>query len=209
MKKKQVTGYIFLLLFSGVAQAGDWIIGASVGMAWGEADSASLNQQLVGRGINATVSGIDSSRVTTQFFVGYEYLPRWGVELGYVDLGDVEADINGTLSGINNYFTSGQDIYPQTATGWQISSIYRYPVSGMFQWSGRIGLYSWDTDYTLQSPVNSQNVSEDGMDAIYGLGLEIGQWIKRGGIVGQVNWDRYSINGESIDVLSFGASYRF
>jgi len=209
MIKTQVMSFTFFYLFSVLAQANQWIVGGSLGVAWGEADSSSLNKQLTDRGINATVSSIDSNRIASQVFVGYEYLPRWGVEVGYVDLGDIEAAINGTLSGINNYFTTGQDIYPQSATGWQVSSIYRYPVGGKLQWSGRLGIYSWTTDYTLQALNNSQKVSDDGMDVIYGLGLEIGEWIKSGGIIGQVNWDRYSINGESIDVLGFGVSYRF
>lgn len=209
MKIIQVTGLMFLLLFSRSLIAADWKVGGSFGVAWGEADSATLNSELVDRGINATVGGIDNTRMATQFFVGYEYMPHWGVELGYVDLGDVEADINGTLSGINDYFTIGQDIYPQTATGWQVSSIYRYPVSGKFQWTGRIGVYNWTTDYTLNTTTASQNVSEDGTDIIFGIGIEIGRWIKHGGIVGQLNWDRYSVNDETIDILAFGVSYRF
>lgn len=209
MKIIQGTGLMFLLLFSSTSLAADWMVGGSLGIAWGDADSASLNSELVERGINATVSDIDNSRMTTQLFLGYEYMPRWGVELGYVDLGDVEAAINGTLTGISDYFTFGQDIYPQTATGWQLSSIYRYPVSGQYQWTGRVGVYNWTTDYTLNTPTNSQNVSEDGIDIIFGIGMEIGRWIKHGGIVGQINWDRYSVNDESIDVLGFGVSYRF
>jgi len=209
MKNRQIVSLAILLLINGSALSGQWMIGGSLGQAWGSADSGELNNELVGRGINATISGIDNNRIMTQVFAGYEYLPRWGIELGYVDLGDVSASINGTISGINDYFATGQDIYPQTATGVQLSSVYRYPVSGSLQLTGRVGVFNWTTDYTLETNTVSQDVSEDGTDIIYGIGVESGSWIRHGGIVSQLNWERYKINGETIDVLSVGVSYRF
>jgi len=205
----QSTGLIILLLLSSSLQAANWMVGGSIGLAQGEADSVSLSNELINRGINASIGDIDDSRTMSQLFIGYEYIPRWGIELGYVDLGDVEASINGTLTGINDYFTIGQDLYPQTATGWQLSSIYRYPVSGKFQWTGRLGAFNWTTDYILKTATNSQEVNQDGTDIIFGIGIELGSWIKRGGFVSQFNWDRYRVNDESIDVLGFGVSYRF
>jgi len=209
MKNIQIISLATLLIINSATLAGQWMVGGSLGLALGSADSDELNNELVSRGINATISGVDNSRLMTQIFAGYEYAPRWGVEIGYVDLGDVSASINGTITGINDYFAIGQDIYPQTATGWQLSSIYRYPVSGSLQLTGRVGVYNWTTDYTLETNTVSQDVSEDGTDIIYGVGLESASWIKQGGIVSQLNWDRYSINGETIDVLAVGVSYRF
>jgi len=209
MKNIQMTGFIILLLINSSALAGQWMVGGSLGMAWGNASGGELNDQLLSRGINATINNIDSNRIMAQIFAGYEYLPRWGVELGYVDLGDVSASINGTITGVNDYFARGQDIYPQTATGWQLSSVYRYPVSGSLQLTGRVGVFNWTTDYTLESNTVSQDVNEDGTDISFGMGLESASWIKQGGIVRQLNWERYSINGENIDVLTIGVSYRF
>ena len=209
MKRISIVAFIALLFISGSSLAGQWMIGGSLGIAWGSADSGELNNELVGRSINATISDIDNNRFMTQIFAGYEYMSRWGIELGYVDLGDVSASINGTITGINDYFATGQDIYPQTATGLQLSSVYRYPVSGSLQLTGRVGVFNWTTDYILETNTVSQNVSEDGTDIIYGIGVESGSWIKQGGIVSQLNWERYSINGETIDVLAIGVSYRF
>jgi len=209
MKNIQIVSLATLLFINGSTVAGQWMVGGSLGVALGSADSGELNNELVVRSINATISGVDNSRIMTQVFAGYEYTSRWGVELGYVDLGDVSASTNGTSTGIDDYFAIGQDIYPQTATGWQLSSIYRYPVSGSLQLTGRVGVFNWTTDYTLETSTDSQDVSEDGTDIVYGIGVESGSWIKQGGIVSQLNWDRYSINGEIIDVLAVGISYRF
>jgi len=209
MKNIQIVSLATLLFINGSTLAGQWMVGGSLGMALGSVDSGELNNELVVRSINATISGVDNSRIMTQIFAGYEYTSRWGVELGYVDLGDVSASINGTSTGIDDYFSIGQDIYPQTATGWQLSSIYRYPVSGSLQLTGRVGVFNWTTDYTLETNTDSQDVSDDGTDIVYGVGVESASWIKQGGIVSQLNWDRYSINGEIIDVLAVGVSYRF
>jgi len=209
MKNIQIVSLATLLFINGSTLAGQWMVGGSLGMALGSVDSGELNNELVVRSINATISGVDNSRIMTQIFAGYEYTSRWGVELGYVDLGDVSASINGTSTGIDDYFSIGQDIYPQTATGWQLSSIYRYPVSGSLQLTGRVGVFNWTTDYTLETNTDSQDVSDDGTDIVYGVGVESASWIKQGGIVSQLNWDRYSINGETIDVLAVGVSYRF
>jgi len=209
MKKIQTTCFIILLLISGSALAGTWMIGGSLGMAWGDADAASLNSELNNRNINAAISKVESSRSVVELFAGYEFLPRWGVELAYVDLGDVKATINGTIAGVNDYFASGRDVYPQTATGWQLSGVYRYPLTGMLQLTARMGVYSWTSDYTLLAGTSSQDVSQEGTDISYGVGFETGRWIQQGGIVGQFYWERYSINSEAIDVLSLGVSYRF
>ncbi|MDH5570280.1 MAG: porin family protein [Gammaproteobacteria bacterium] len=209
MKKIQTTSLIILLLISGSARTGQWLVGGSLGMAFGNTRSSELNNQLTARGINGVVSGVDDIRKMMQIFAGYEYMPRWRIELAYVDLGDVEASFNGTINGINDYFTSGQDIYPQTATGWQLSSVYRHSVSGRLQLTGRLGIYNWTTDYTLQAATRLQGVSESGTDLSYGIGLETGRWIMAGGIVGQVNLEHYSINDEAINVLAVGVSYRF
>jgi len=209
MKRIQIVCLITLMFINGSTLAGQWMVGGGLGIAWGGEDSAELNNDLLDRGINATISDVDSNRIMMQIFAGYEYLPRWGVELGYVDLGDVSATINGTITGVNDYFEIGQDIYPQTATGWQLSSVYRYAVSGSLQLTGRVGVFSWTTDYTLETNTVAQDVNEKGTDIIYGVGLESGRWIKQGGIISQLNWERYSINGEAINVLVFGVSYRF
>jgi len=208
MKITQIASLV-LLLISNSLLAGQWMVGGNLGIAWGGAGGGDLNKELVNRGINASISDIDNNRAMAQIFVGYEYRSRWGVELAYVDLGDVSASINGTITGINDYFANGQDIYPQTATGFQLSSVYRYPVSGQLQLTARVGAFSWTTDYTLQTNTASQDISEDGIDISYGIGLETGRWIRQGGIVGQVNWERYRVNGETIDALVFGVSYRF
>jgi len=209
MNKIQLTSLIILLSIYVPSQAGRWNIGASVGRAWGDAESSELNSRLSNAGISASINSIDNERTMTEIFAGYEFTPRWGAELSYVDLGEVAASINGTITGINDYFDSGRDIYPQTATGWRLSGVYRYPLGGKTQLSAEAGAFNWTTDYTLQAGTRTREVDEDGIDISYGVGVEFGQWILEGGVVGQVNWKRYTVNDETIDVLAFGVSYRF
>lgn len=198
-----------LVLLSGSAQAGRWLAGGSFGIAIGETDMDALNEELLSRNINAVATSADVKRTAQQLYVGYDFLPNWGVELGYVDLGDVEASINGTIQGLTDFLDVAEDIYPQTAEGWRLSGVYRYPVSGKLQLNGKAGIYQWATDYTLDFGTIPRDISEDGTGFSIGLGLEAGQWIMRSGFVGLVNWDLYQVDGESINVIALGVAYRF
>jgi len=198
-----------LVLLSGSAQAGRWLVGGNFGIVTGEQDTGALNGDLLSRNISATVTSSDVERTSQQLYVGYDFMPNWGVEFGYVDLGDVEVSINGTIQGISDFIDQAEDIYPQTAEGWQLSGVYRYPISGKLQFMGKAGIYQWTTDYTLDFGTIPRNVSEDGTDFSIGFGLEAGRWITQSGLVGLVNWDLYQVDGESINVIALGVAYRF
>lgn len=170
---------------------------------------AALNNDLLSRNISAQASSNDVKRMAQQLFVGYDFMPNWGVELGYVDLGDVEVSISGTIQGLNDFRDQAEDIYPQTAKGWQLSGVYHHPISGKFQFISKAGIYQWTSDYTLDVGTTPRNVSEDGTDFSIGFGFEAGRWIAQSGFVGRVNWDLYQVDGESVNVIALGVSYRF
>jgi hypothetical protein len=209
MKKILTTSLMILLLISGPALASKWMVGGSIGAAVGKTDENEMNQELIDKLINARIGGVDNERLTGRLFVGYEFTPRWGVELGYVDLGETSAYVEGTSTGINNYFADGQYVYPQTAKGLDLSGIYRYPVNGMFQLTAQAGVYAWNSEYTVDTNFGSRDVSNTGFDLTYGLGVEVGRWIRRGGFVGQFNWNQYQVNSQYIQTWTAGVSYRF
>ena len=185
------------------------MVGGNLGIATGEADTNTLNNNLLSRGINAQASSSDVKRRAQQLYIGYDFIPSWGVELAYVDLGDVEVSINGTVLGVDTFLDQAENIYPQTAKGWQLSGVYRYPFSGKLQLMGKAGIYQWTSDYTLELGTIPREVSEDGVDFSIGFGMEAGQWIMQSGFVGHINWQFYQIDGELIDFVALGVSYRF
>ena len=200
---------VILLLLSEQALAGRWLIGASVGIASGEKDTDTLNADLMSRNINAQASSSDVQRMTQQFYIGYDFTSNWGMEFGYVDLGEVEVSVSGTVIGVAAFLDQAEDVYPQTAEGWKLSGVYRYPVSGEFQLMAKAGAYQWTSDYILQIGAVSRDVSEEGTGFSLGFGLEAGKWIMQSGFVGLLSWDLYRVDRESVNVLAIGVSYRF
>lgn len=202
--KRIITLTVALLLPIGTAFAGDWSVGGSLGKAQGDTGTSELNNQLAALGLNATASSTEDSRTAWQLYLGYNYTPNWGVEFGYVDLGKVKTSFSGTATDIDTFLISASDIHPQTAQGWQMSGVYRYPLQESLNLKARLGGFAWGSDYTLSTPTVSRNVSSYGNSVVAGVGVEYEVW---GNIVTNLDYDRYSIDGESISVLSVGISY--
>jgi hypothetical protein len=173
-----------------------------------------LSRELAARGLDARATSSDDARGGWQLHFGYDYTPNWGVEVAYVDLGEVETTFKGTASDIDAFLSSSSDIHPNTAQGWQLSGIYRHPLDYLPQLeaTARLGVLSWSSEYSLHGVSASRTVDESGTDLSYGLGLALGldalAWMPAG-FVASLDWDRYDIDGEPLDMLSLGLSYRF
>lgn len=201
-----------LLLQLGVAQAGDWVLGVNYGVAKGDTGAGDLNADLQARGLDAEASSSDDSRTAWRYTLGYEYTPRLGVEFAYVDLGKVETTFSGTAVDIDSFLSSVDDLHPQTAKGWLLGGKYRHGIYDWLHLHGRLGVFSWRSKYTVSGANTSRDVTESGLDFTLGAGVELGldrmAWMPPGVSVG-VDWERYTIDNEPINLWSLGVSYRF
>jgi hypothetical protein len=194
-----------LLLPLGGALAGEWIVGASLGKAQGDTSASELNSQLTALGLNATASSTEDNRTAWQLTLGYHYTPRWGVEIGYVDLGKIKTSFSGTTTDINTFLVSSSDIHPQTGQGWQMSGLYRHPLTERIAAKAQLGAFAWSSDYTLSSTTASRNVTSRGVSGFAGVGVEY-EVLRN--TVTHLDYQRYTIDGEPISVISVGLSYR-
>jgi hypothetical protein len=194
-----------LLLPLGASYGGDWMVAGSLGMAQGDTAASELNSQLSALGLNATASSTEDNRTAWQLTLGYQYTPRWGVEVGYVDLGKVKTSFSGVTSDVDAFLTTTSDIHPQTAQGWQLSGVFRYPLAQQFGAKARLGGFVWNSDYTLSTATVSRNVSSYGSSVFAGVGVE---YTVLRNTVTYLDYDRYTIDGEPVSVLSLGISYR-
>ena len=195
-----------LLLPLTQALAGEWVVSGTLGKATGDTNASQLDNQLEAQGLTATASSNDDNRNTWQLSLGYDFAPNWGVEFGYVDLGQVETTFSGTTGDINSFLNSVSTIHPQSAQGWRVGGVYRQSIAEKSWLLLRGGMLNWHSDYTLSTASVSRNVSASGNSATYGIGVEVEVMTNtRAG----VNYDRYDIDGESISDYSAGVSYRF
>ena len=204
----KIIAVLVLLALNESALAGKWIIGGSIAATKSENDDALLNSQLEASGLNATAKTEDDIRIRWQLYGGYDFAERWGVELGYMDLGKVETTFTGTTVDIDAFLNSAQDIHPQTAQGWLVSMTHYFPIDYGTRIKARIGIYNWEADYTLQGGNASKSVSQNGSDISYGIGIELGEWHTTGAI-GHLKWDHYNVEDKDFEVIAFGFSFGF
>jgi hypothetical protein len=209
-------GYTLCLLslLSCDTHAGDWSLGANLGTARGDSGAGDLSNRLRESGLDAVASSSDDNRFAFQFRLGYAFTPRWGVEAGYANLGDVETTFTGTATDIDSFLSASSGIHPNTADGILLSGVYRHPLGSLPQLNAvaRGGIFFWKSEYDLNGVTRSQKVKENGSDLSFGLGLEFGlerfESLPPGMTLG-LDWQRFKIDKEEINLFSLGFSYRF
>jgi hypothetical protein len=214
MRQLGYTLSLVTLLTPASGQAVDLSFGANLGIAQGETGSGEINHQLSESGLDAHASSSDDHRTAWQIRLGYAFTPNWGLELSYVDLGDVETTFSGSAADIDSFLSASSDIHPNTADGLLISGVYRHPFGSLTSLNGvvRAGAFIWSSEYRLNGITASRRVNENGTDLSFGLGLELSlDKLNEAAsdFTLQLGWDRYRIDKEQIDLLSLGLSHRF
>ena len=205
MRALHLLGGIALLSAVGSASAGEWVVGASYGVANGDSSAGELNSQLAAMGLDATASSPDDSRGAWQAYLGYNYMPQFGVEIGYVDLGEVSTVFSGTATDIDTFIASAGDIHPLTAQGWKLSGTYRHPLGKGVIGAASIGAFAWKSDYTLSTTTVSRDFYSSGIDPVIGLGVEYEVYLDT---YLHADYEFFDIDGEDISMFSVGVSYR-
>ena len=199
------------LLTCSSVHAGSFIIGGNFGVATGGKDAASLNNELESKGIIATATTSGDIRTAWQAYLTYQFHPRWGVELAYVDLGEATISFSGIDQDIGDILDKIGNNHPRSAQGIKLAATYRFELNKSLQLQSKLGAYSWETNYTFSGltptgvPV-SRSISLNGTDISFGLGL-VHKLTNT--ISAHLDWDFYTIEGEVINMFSFGASYLF
>jgi len=209
--------HVILCLFpllDGNAQAGDWRVGLGLGTARGDSGIGDLSDRLREHGLDARAISSDDDRFAWRLRLGYTFTPRWGVEAAYVDLGDVEATFTSSTEDIDTFLSLSVDVHPNTADGFLVSGVYRHALGNYLplQAVARAGAFVWSSEYDLNCLTRSRKVKENGTDLSFGLGVELGLEnfgaLPPGMALG-LDWQRFKIDDEGIDLFSLGLSYRF
>jgi hypothetical protein len=194
-------------------ESGHWYFGLNLGNANGETGAGDLTTQLTERGLDAEASSEDDNRFAWQLRLGYALTPDWGLEIGYVDLGNVKTTFTGSALDIDAFLSASSDIHPNTANGFLFSGVYRYPLGWIPRLAAevRAGAFIWSSDYDLNGTTSSLRVDENGTDLSFGLGLSLGLDqldLLPPGMAAHLEWQRFDLDDEWIDMFSLGLSYR-
>lgn len=185
--------------------AGDWMIGGNLSSARGDTSASALDRQLEDEGLNATATSEDDSRWAGQLFARYRYNDTWATEIGYVDLGNISTTLEGTSADIEQFLNQAEDIHPQTATGFQVSGLYRYPLEINTSLMIQGGIFDWNADYKLSTDNAERKVKADGVSGWIGLAMEH-KLNPKNAIT--LNLQRFTVDGEAVQLLGMGWIYQ-
>jgi len=164
-----------------------WYAGVSVG----QSSSSDACNGVSGPGVSC-----DDKDTAFKIFGGYQINRNFGAELGYTDLGKVEAKGGGVTASVE-------------AKAFELVGVGRFPINNQFSIYGKLGLYRADSKGRSNVGVSAD---ETNTDLTYGVGV---QYNFTGNLGVRGEWQRYSsvgggdIGDSDVDVLSVGLVYKF
>lgn len=199
---KRLIGIIMTSVFSAgaMAQEPGFYVGGSLGYANLDQDEAEMQSILTGNGLTGTVD-VDDEDLGWKFFGGYNFNKYFGAEIGYMNLGSVDAAFNVTAPVAA---TGSADI---DVDGFMAAGTLSYPINEFVDVSGKVGVYLWNADGTVKVSTVSMSADDDDSDLLFGIG---GKYHYTENITFRAEWERaFDVGDSDLDLFSVGVQYNF
>jgi len=208
---------ISLLFMIQTVQAGQWSIGLLAGQSSTEGFDSDCNQirgvdfinpiegapPIIGNGFFVSINcNADDTATALGLNLAYNFNQRWGLELGYMDLGDYDFDISISSSSPFVIIDSGSGFRISN----ELSALYlvgtvNFQLTNAFSLTGRLGAANIELDISA----SDLSISEDETETMAGISLNYDFSDK---IRAELRYDYFDFNS-SIDVASIGLRYNF
>ncbi len=188
--KKVLFAALFAISSPTLAQG---FIGVGIGQTSGD-----LDPDPAPAGFFRTVNDTDTS---FKVFGGSALNPNLSIEVGYIDFGELSVEYsNGSITASDNY----------AMTALYFALVGSVPV-GQASLFAKLGLSSWDLDYTLRSNFGaSGSDSASGTDPMFGVGVQLNPTET---VALRAEFERFRLeeNGSEtdVDVLGLAAILKF
>ena len=163
---------------SNVYAEGQWYVHAAIGDVDLDYDESDLTSDLLSRGWAITSPNVDSSGTAWKVFGGFMFNDYFGLEGGYVDLGDVSTLFTASIppSDVDPLLRDTFAVHPIQGDGWVAAGVVRWPFADdKFALAARAGMFFWEADVdvrVIQGATGSVSGDDDGTDAMWGVGIE-------------------------------------
>ncbi len=188
----------------GTLQAAEpqFYIDARLGTARTDVSASALERDFAQQGVDADVSSVDGKRNGYALALGWAATERLGIEVGYLDLGDVELRFSATTTSFDL-----ARVHPESGAGFTAGVRYQYPLAAGFSAQGRAGAFAWDGDYdTHRGATQVDDNSESEIDLYWGAGVGYAITDRIGVALEyqRIEFDRYPT-----EFVNLGAQWRF
>lgn len=181
---RRITGLLALLGLSFGANAVEFnadnlYLQLGAGQGHSSVERSDIAAELTKISDTIKVTDFDDTSKSYWFELGYKIHPNWGIELGYVDLGNVSVSFTGQVDQleVESYLDKVSLSHPDSASGASIGMSYFYPLMDKLVLSGRAGAFFWEGDYSTllkikEGAFSYQHQSQNGTDLYVGMGLD-------------------------------------
>ncbi|MDH3588436.1 MAG: outer membrane beta-barrel protein [Gammaproteobacteria bacterium] len=206
---------LFALVFAGPALADyELYFGTGIGRSDSGSDPAALQSTLARQGYDITAATVDAEDGGGRILVGLQFTDTWAVELGFVDLGKVRAEVAGVVpsSQVAQFTQDVADALPVMPRGLTLAAVARKTMTEMgwepggitdnLSFALKLGLIDSDAKRSV-SGVSGHN--EVNADPYYGLNVGIDFSDNWRGIIG---YEIFNL-ADSTEYWSLGLEVRF
>jgi len=194
--------------FQAQAKDNTWYVSGALGKVSGSQSAQEIKHKLSGNGVDITDVSIDDSRTGWQLNIGFEVIENVSIELGYLDLRDIDINIAAEVTDPESFIENTKDVHPNSANGITLSGLYHYSLSDDFTLSAKLGLYNWSGDFRTNSQLNIKQIDTktSSTDIYYGINADYKLTDKLSVFI---EWSHYKLEGEGIKMWALGGKFRF
>ena len=182
-----------------LAKDSGFFVGGSLGIASLDFDDQKSIDKTAANGITMSSVDVDDENAGVKVFGGYNFNQYFGIEGGYVYLGEYDSTFNITAP-VAEASAVNSDVY-----GLMFAGVASFPITNNAKLFGKLGLFRWESDSSINSNLYAV-VDDDGTDVMFGLGAN---YKVTDNALMRIEWERYALDKSDIDLFSIGMQYNF
>lgn len=176
-----------------------------LGIAFGQTDLDVSESELTAALNDGSLSSpdFDNEDSSLKLLGGYAFNENIALEAGYIDLGEYDYSATSDGSGV---YAPGALTVDTELDAMFLNVKGSIPISQIFALSAKAGVFSWEIEAKAANGGGSARVDDDGNDLFFGVGASA----RLGGNFAiDLDFERYDLDGDDLDVLSLGFRYLF
>lgn len=182
-------------------------VGGNFGLTDGNDSGGKLENDLnrrtpAGRDVNVS---LDDTDLGFKAFVGYRFNSPFAIEVGFTSLEGPDSNIDTPVVD-GNLIADVRELHPLTGRG-PTASFLAIPFErDRLSTFAKLGFWYWEADIDVRLGNTSVKNDPNGWDFIAGLGAQYRMFDE---LSARLEYERYFLDDNGVDMLSIGLTYRF